>query len=265
MWSTWDAFCVSLKHFSSWFKILSSQSVFTSVKSSWDYLLFLYLTLQDWDLDLHLLDLVLRQDLNTGTGVGVVQGLESQVCQRDVPLALVLLVATGRWPKKGKDYKEEENKRTQNRSEIRKNTLPTLFSESPEDKAINIYRKGTDITSLKNQNHHNRWGWCGWQILCCVCVWYIASISIFYLFGEQPFFKLLLFKLNRLQRIYLIWTDIGKIGHFCSLFLNENDDGLPRRSSHHISEDGWALWLIRLLLTFPGLLLAHYRRDTFIR
>lgn len=31
-----------------------------------DYLLFLYLTLQNGDLDLHLLDLVLGEDLNTG-------------------------------------------------------------------------------------------------------------------------------------------------------------------------------------------------------
>lgn len=160
---------------------------------------------------------MLRQDLHTRTGVGVVQGLESQVCQRYVPLAFVLLVATGRWPKKGKDYKEEENKRTQIRSEIWKNTLPIQFLESPEDKAINIQRKGTNTTSLKNQNHHNRWRWCGRQILYCICAWYIVCISIFYLFGEQQFFKLLLFKLNRWQRFYLIWIDVGKIGHFLQL------------------------------------------------
>lgn len=37
---------------------------------------------------------MLGQDLDTGAGVRVVQGLESQVRQRDVPLALVLLMAT---------------------------------------------------------------------------------------------------------------------------------------------------------------------------
>lgn len=42
-------------------------------------LLFLYVILQDWDLDLDLFDLVLRQDLDAVAGVWVVQGLESQV------------------------------------------------------------------------------------------------------------------------------------------------------------------------------------------
>lgn len=57
------------------------------------YLLFLDLVLQGRDLDLHLLYLVLRQDLDTMTRVRVVQGLKGQVCQRDVPLALILLMA----------------------------------------------------------------------------------------------------------------------------------------------------------------------------
>lgn len=58
------------------------------------YLLLLDLALQGRDLDLHLLDLVLGQDLDAVAGVGVVQGLEGQVRQRDVPLALVLLMAS---------------------------------------------------------------------------------------------------------------------------------------------------------------------------
>lgn len=58
------------------------------------YLLFLYVTLCHRDLDLHLLDLMLRHNLNAGAGVTVVQGLESQVRQWDVPLALILLVTT---------------------------------------------------------------------------------------------------------------------------------------------------------------------------
>lgn len=58
------------------------------------HLLFLDLALQGRDLDLHLLYLVLRQDLDAMTGVGVVQGLKGQVCQGDVPLALVLLMAS---------------------------------------------------------------------------------------------------------------------------------------------------------------------------
>lgn len=57
------------------------------------YLLFLDLVLQGRDLDLHLLYLVLRQDLDAMTRVRVVQGLKGQVCQRDVPLALILLMA----------------------------------------------------------------------------------------------------------------------------------------------------------------------------
>lgn len=57
------------------------------------YLLLLDLALQGRDLDLHLLDLVLGQHLDAGARVRVVQGLEGQVGQRDVPLALVLLVA----------------------------------------------------------------------------------------------------------------------------------------------------------------------------
>lgn len=37
---------------------------------------------------------MLGQDLDAVAGVGLVQGLEGQVCQRDVPLALILLMAT---------------------------------------------------------------------------------------------------------------------------------------------------------------------------
>lgn len=37
---------------------------------------------------------MLRQDLDAVAGVGVVQGLKGQVCQRDVPLALILLMAS---------------------------------------------------------------------------------------------------------------------------------------------------------------------------
>lgn len=62
--------------------------------ASYPYLLFLDLVLQGWDLDLHLLYLVLRQDLDAMTRVRVVQGLKGQVCQRDVPLALVLLMTS---------------------------------------------------------------------------------------------------------------------------------------------------------------------------
>lgn len=54
---------------------------------------------------------MLGQDLDTGAGVGVVQGLESQVCQRDVPLALVLLMATGDGGREGKDGRMQKYRR----------------------------------------------------------------------------------------------------------------------------------------------------------
>lgn len=46
---------------------------------------------------------MLGQDVDTGARVGVVQGLKSQVRQRDVPLALILLMATADGQEERKD------------------------------------------------------------------------------------------------------------------------------------------------------------------
>ncbi len=56
------------------------------------YLLFLDLAFDGGDLDLHLLNLMLRECLDVRERIRVILSLEAQISQRDVPLTLILLM-----------------------------------------------------------------------------------------------------------------------------------------------------------------------------
>lgn len=86
---------------------------------------------------------MLGQDVDTGARVGVVQGLKSQVRQRDVPLALILLMATAG----GQEERKDSFRNTDSEENIKHSKFNNPMTNPPS--LIRVTKSVEDTQSFK--------------------------------------------------------------------------------------------------------------------